>query len=346
MRINQHHGSLSSLVQHFTPNWFAVTMGTGVTGLCLDSLPWHVAWMHELGTVIWLLNLFLFGVFFVLWLSGIIFFPKLQLDLLKHSTLPFFLGCLPMGMTTLVNGFILFGLPIFGEHALVLAQWSWYVNAFLAVLVVLVVPYFMFTHHEHAITSATTLWLLPIVAPEVAASSAGMVAAHLSPAAAEPMIILGYMLWGISLPLAFAVIVIFLQRMIFHKLPEKAIGATIWLPLGPVAMGALGLMTLGQNIIGAMILLGFATWIALMALVITLHYIKDGLSYNMSFWSFTFPLGVYALSNLTLGKLTGLMFFNVYGSILTWLLTVIWFYVAWKTLPGLVRGDLIRNPLL
>jgi C4-dicarboxylate transporter/malic acid transport protein len=346
MRICPQYHSLRDLIQNFTPNWFSVTMGTGVTGLCLASLPWEKPWIHDLASAIWLINVGLFIIFFLLWISGIILFPQLQLRMLKHSTLPFFLGCLPMGMTTLVNGCLLFGEPIFGEHAVYVAEYLWYFNAFLAMLVVIIVPYFMFSHHEHSINSATTLWLLPIVAPEVAASSAGMIAAHLTPDAAATLHILGYMLWGISLPLAFGVIIIFLQKMIFHKLPEAAIGATIWLPLGPIAMGALGLMTLGNSVLGGLIFLGFATWIALMALIITIHYIYQGLSYNMTFWSFTFPLGVYALSNLTLAHLSGIHFFAYYGTFLTLMLTLVWFYVAWKTLPGLIRGDLIRNPLL
>jgi tellurite resistance protein TehA-like permease len=155
--------------------------------------------------------------------------------------------------------------------------------------------------------------------------------------------------------------------MIFHNLPEKTLGATVWLPLGPIAMGAYGLMTLGEagrrivenssafpwlnslnslGIIGAVILLGFASWILLMALLITVHYIRRGLPYNMTFWSFTFPLGVYTLAVLTLSRIIGIAFFAYYGALLTLVLTLIWLYVAWKTLPGLLRGDLIRNPLL
>ena len=367
MRINAHHPSLSSLLQHFTPNWFAVSMGTGITGLCLGSLPWQIAWIHDLALGIWLINFVLFIVFFTLWLSSVLLFPKIQLDLLRHSTLPFFLGCIPMALTTIVNGFILFGLPLYGDIALKIAENLWEINAVLSIFVAIIVPYFMFTHHQHAITTATTLWLLPIIAPEVAASSAGLVAAHLDPAIAHRFVIAGYLLWGISLPLAFGIIIIFIQRMIFHKLPEKSLGATIWLPLGPIAMGAYGLMTLGVaggrivasshlfpwlnslnsvGMIGAVILLGFASWILLIALFITLHYVRNGLPYNMTFWSFTFPLGVYTLAVLTLGKLIGIVFFAYYGALLTLILTFIWLFVAWKTLPGLLRGDLIRNPLL
>lgn len=256
-----------------------------------------------------------------------------------------------MALTTIINGFILFGIPMWGGFCLQLAHGLWYVNAFLSLLVVIAVPYFMFIHHEHKLESMTAIWLLPFVAAEVSASSAGMIAQHLSGNPALTLIILGYMLWGISVPLAFIIIGILFQRMAFHQLPSKELAATIWLPLGPISMGALSLMTLGVaagqvNLIFVFILLGFSTWILIMALMITLHYARQGLSYSMTFWSFTFPLGVYALSILTLGKLTQITFFSDYGTLLTVALTGVWFWVASKTLPGLIRGNLIKNPLI
>ena len=372
MRLFSSHPTFKSLIQHFTPNWFAVNMGTGITALCLGNMGPVSALplIHDVAVGIWGLNIFLFLIFLGFWFLSVILFPKLHLELLKNSSLPFALGCLPMALITIVNGFILFGLPLWGDVSLHIAECLWFLDAVLAVLVVIIVPYCMFIYHQQDLSSATTVWLLPVVASEVAAASAGIIGMHTHGLLTEILLISGYMLWGISLPLAFSIIVIFLQRLIFHKLPPKEVGATIWLPLGPIGTGALSLMTLGESarrasaeafshdwlvilptlydigIWGGMILMGFGTWIALMAAIITLHYVKNGMKYNMTFWSFTFPLGVYTLAVLTLARLMENIFFHGVGEILTLIVTLIWLWVGSKTLPGFLRGNFIKNPLV
>jgi len=92
--------------------------------------------------------------------------------------------------------------------------------------------------------------------------------------------------------------------------------------------------------------LGFSFWIAAMALITTLQYIVKGLPFNLGFWGFTFPLGVYAIANLTLGTELHLFAFKLYGTFLTAALSAIWLWVFLKTLPGLYKGSLIKNPAL
>lgn len=367
MRLFSSHSGFQSVLQHCTPNWFAVNMGTGITALCLASLPFSDFFLKSLARGIWILNTLLFIVFFAFWVSSLCLYPKIHVNLLRHSSLPFFLGCLPMGLTTVINGLVIFGVPLFGISVLPLAQGLWFFNALLAMLVVIVVPYCMFLYQEHELKTMTAVWLLPFVACEVAASSAGILAAAVPVGPAHTLILLGYILWGISLPLAFATIVILIQRIVFHSLPAQELGATIWLPLGPIGMGALGLLTLGKasdlliqkgmteswlylahplGVIGAVILTGFSTWIFIMALLITLNYLRQGLKYNMTFWSFTFPLGVYTLSILWLGKMLDMSFFGYYGTVLTFGLLFFWMFVGGRTLPGLLRGNLIKNPIL
>lgn len=68
----------------------------------------------------------------------------------------------------------------------------------------------------------TAIWLLPVVACEVAASSAGMLVAHLSADMhGFHLLLAGYVLWGISVLPAFAILTILMLRMALHQLPEK-----------------------------------------------------------------------------------------------------------------------------
>ena len=66
---------------------------------------------------------------------------------------------------------------------------------------------------ETHLSSMTAVWLLPIVSCIVAASSGAIVAEVLpNPQHALWTVITSYVLWGIGLPLALMVMVIYLQR--------------------------------------------------------------------------------------------------------------------------------------
>ena len=62
------------IVRQFTPNWFTVTMGTGVLGLALDQFPVAIPGLHQIGAVLWLSNIGLFTLFSVLYAARWIFF--------------------------------------------------------------------------------------------------------------------------------------------------------------------------------------------------------------------------------------------------------------------------------
>ena len=94
---------------------------------------------------------------------------------------------------------------------------------------------------ETQLSSMTAVWLLPIVSCVVAGSSGGIVAGVLSnPQHALWTVIVSYVLWGIGLPLAMMVLVIYLQRLTLHKIPPKAVIVSVFLPLGPLSQGGFG----------------------------------------------------------------------------------------------------------
>lgn len=87
----------------------------------------------------------------------------------------------------------------------------------------------------------TAVWLLPVVTC-IVASSCGAVVANvlLNPQHALWTVLVSYVLWGVGLPLAMMVLVIYLQRLTLHKLPPKAAIVSVFLPLGPLGQGGYG----------------------------------------------------------------------------------------------------------
>lgn len=87
----------------------------------------------------------------------------------------------------------------------------------------------------------TAAWLLPVVSCVVAAASGSIVADVLPNAQlALATILASYILWGIGVPLAMMIMGIYLQRLMFHKLPPKGMLVSVFLPLGPLGQGSFG----------------------------------------------------------------------------------------------------------
>lgn len=94
---------------------------------------------------------------------------------------------------------------------------------------------------DSELSAMTAVWLLPIVTCVVASSSGAAVAGVLSnPQHALWTILASYILWGIGVPFAMMVMVIYLHRLTLHKLPPKAMIVSVFLPLGPLGQGSYG----------------------------------------------------------------------------------------------------------
>jgi tellurite resistance protein TehA-like permease len=93
-------------------------------------------------------------------------------------------------------------------------------------------------HKQSELSTMTAVLLLPVVTCVVAASSGAIVAEVLpNPQHALWTIIVSYVLWGIGMPLALMIMVIYFMRLTLHKLPPKAVIVSVFLPLGPMGQG-------------------------------------------------------------------------------------------------------------
>ena len=361
-------GQRHNIIRQFTPNWFTVSMGTGVVALIVSEFPMLKALTWQLGTGLWYFNILLFVLFSVLYGLRWAFYPHEAKQIFQHPSMSLFLGTIPMALATILNGFLKYGQPIYGDTAVQIAQTLWYANVVLALLVAWAVPFAMYRHQEHALQQMTAVWLLPIVACEVAASSGGLLLGHLAADTHAVAILLGsYVLWGVSVLPAFAILTILMLRLVLHKLPEKELAVSSWLALGPIGTAALALLVLGHQapmlmaslglaqlgqlfqqagILASLILLGFGLWWLGIAVLTTLHHAKQDLPFNLGWWGLTFPLGVYTLAILTLAQQLNLAFLYAVGYAFAAILMLLWSLVATKTAQGFYQGHLFFSPCL
>ncbi|MFW2077906.1 TDT family transporter [Acinetobacter sp. ULE_I010] len=356
------------VIRQFTPNWFTMTMGTGVVALILPEFPFAQALLWQVATGLWQFNIMVFSAFMMLYLLRWLIYPQEAKQIFSHPSMALFLGAIPMGLATIINGFLKFGIILYGDVAIQIAQLLWYIDVILAVVIAVIVPFFMFSKQDHQLHTMTAMWLLPIVACEVAATSGGLLLAHLAAGQQAVGILLSsYMLWGMSVLPAFGILTILMLRLALHQLPSKELAITGWLALGPIGTGALALLVLGaqaphvlafiqqealgiffQNagIVASFILLGFGLWWFAIAVLTTLKHAATDLPFNLGWWGLTFPLGVFTLAILNLGHQLHINFIVDTGLAFATILMMLWVIVMSKTLHGIYQGNLFFSPCL
>lgn len=355
-------------IRQFTPNWFAATMGTGILALSLAQFPWTIPGLRLAAEGLWMLNIVLFLAFTVMYLARWILYFDEAKRVFGHSTVSMFFGTIPMGMATIINGLLAFGLPRWGAEVIPLAHALWWLDVVMSMLCGICIPYMMFTRQQHSIDQMTAVWLLPVVAAEVAAVSGGLLVPHIGEAQSQLLIMItSYVLWAFSVPLALSILVILLLRMALHKLPHESMAASSWLALGPIGTASLGMLVIGGEapavftanamadighiaagvgFVAGVLFWGCGLWWMLLALLITVRYCRDGIPFNLGWWGFTFPLGVFTVTTLKLSTLLAIPFFKGFGAVLVVTLLLVWLLVAAKTVQGAWRGTLFVSPCL
>lgn len=226
----------------------------------------------------------------------------------------------------------------------------------------------MSTPHQRSLDTITAAQLLPIAATIVAAGTGSETAAILpNPQLALGTIIASYAMWGMGVPYALSVLVIYYQRLALHKLPPREVIVSCFLPLGPLGFGGYTILYLGKvsmqvfpqtgsidplagriaYIIGffiALVMWGYGlVWFALALASIYKARPKWN---NMGIWGFTFPLGVYSVSTILIGEELPSLFFRVLGTIFATAVILLWVFIFACTAQGAWSGRLFHAPCL
>ena len=356
------------VVRQFTPNWFTASMGTGILAIGLALVPLPVPTLKEAGEALWLFNIGLFALFSALYLARWLLFPQEAARVFGHSVVSMFFGAIPMALATIINGFLVFGPARFGAGpSVAVAQALWWIDVAMSLACGVAIPFLMFTRQRHAMEQMTAVWLLPVVAAEVAAASGGLLATHLPAGDAFTVLVTSYVLWAYSVPIALSILVILVLRMALHQLPHASMAASSWLALGPIGTGSLGLLLLGADaptifaahglaalgpvaqglgVVGGLLLWGYGVWWVLLGVLVTARYLRQGLPFNLGWWAYTFPIGVYSVATLRLAGALHAPVFAALGTGLVAVLAIMWAVVGARTVAGAWSGRLFVAPCL
>lgn len=346
-----------TFVKHFTPNWFTIGMGTGITALGAYLYPGGPLWLKELGTGLWMFNTVLVGLLLIVMVLKWIFNWKGSIAILHDPVQSMFLGAVPMALTTVINGFIDMGQPFIGHSALTIAMILLAANILMALGSGIVVPFMMFISHDHRLDKLTGIWLMPVVPAEVAAASGGLLLPHLAGIAVQKtFMVISLGLWALSVPLAFLMLGFLFLRLAVHKLPPKEMAISTWISLGTLGTGIMGLIGLGKSlpvlfgslghamdgaaVLGSFALWGFGLWWLVLSILITIHYAYRGLPFNLGWWGLTFPLGVFTGGTDMLYGQVHVGLIAALAHLFYIMLVLFWAIVAAKTVHGVLTGYL------
>ncbi|KAI6911747.1 putative C4-dicarboxylate transporter/malic acid transport protein [Hortaea werneckii] len=350
-------------------------MGTGITSILLHNLPYNGVWLHYISYILFALNVLLFTIFSLISVLRYTLYPEIWHAMIQHPAQSLFIGTFPMGLATIVNMVAFVCVPAWGGVTWKLAWVLWWIDSGLAMATCCYLPFVLMAHHNHNLTTVSAVWLLPIVSTIVAAASGGIVASVIPsthPNEALITLITSYVLWGTGFPLAMCVLVIYFLRLSTQSLPAKEVIVSTFLPLGPLGQGGFGIMQLGKvamtvfretdslpaaashvlpgevlytvGFLVALFLWGFGlVWLFFAVATV---YRTPKFPFNMGWWGFTFPLGVYATSTTMLGSELPSAFFRVLGTIFSVAVTLLWIVVSCGTLQRAWTGDMFFAPCL
>ncbi|CDM28246.1 hypothetical protein DTO013E5_3848 [Penicillium roqueforti] len=357
------------IVRNFSPSWFAVTMGTGIVSVLMVSIPFDTPVLYYLSIVFFLLNAVLFTLAFITSVLRYTLYPEIWQVMIQDPTNSLFLGTIPMGFATLIEMWVLVCVPIWGEWAKTFAWALWMIDVVAAASVTSSLTFILMSQrHITSLDRFTAVQLLPIAATIVAAGTGAEVALILADKHhAMGTLLASFILWGMGTPMAIVVLVIYYQRLAVHKLPPRELIVSCFLPLGPLGFGGFGIVYIGKvarvlsqdsqfldpiaghiaYVLGVFISLlmwSFGLIWLVFALATVLY--SSPFPFNMGWWGFTFPLGVYSANTIELGLEMDIMFFKVLGTILSGAVLLLWVLVASRTVHGAWRGTLFYAPCL
>jgi tellurite resistance protein TehA-like permease len=323
-------------------------MGTAIIANGAHALPLGGA-AQEAAAGIWLLALLLLVTLGTVRLAARRLPDRIRA--LDDPSTAVFLGCPPMALLAVGGGALGAGTHLLGGGALpvLLGAALWITGAVYAVAVAVLVPRLLAVRHRLDRADSLPTWLLPVVAPMVAAAVGPALIPHLPPGLARhAMLALCTALFAGSLLGVLALLPGVLGRLRHGGPLPMALVPTMFLILGPLGQSATAAaqfagadsrlhgfaLVYGVTAIGVAIL-----WLGV-AGTVTVRALRGGMPFAMTWWGYTFPVGTCVTGAAGLWRLTGQNAFLALALALFALLLTAWAVVCARTLGGLRSGTL------
>ncbi|MBU8810160.1 TDT family transporter [Mycolicibacterium goodii] len=352
----------ASMFAHITPNWFASVMGTGIVATAAVTLPVQASGLRAFATAVWILAAALLVALTAAFTTHWLRHRHHAVGYANHPVMAQFYGAPAMALLTVGAGSLLLGPAVIGESAAVrLGVALWVAGTGLGLAVAVVIPYRMITRCGREV-AAVPAWMMPVVPPMVSASTGALLLGHLGPGqAGETLLMACYAMFGLSLLVGFVTVTMVYSRLMHGGLPEVQAIPTVWIVLGVIGQSITATNLLAAHassvvtdtsvvsalhafgIVYGVVMGGFGAFVFCVAAALTVHAARRGLSFTLTWWSFTFPVGTCVTGASALGAATGAVVFSGLAVLLYVALLVAWVTVAMHTVRGVASGRLLAG---
>ncbi|MFW6695464.1 C4-dicarboxylate ABC transporter [Streptomyces sp. MAR4 CNX-425] len=335
-------------VRELGPNWYAAVMGTAVVATAGPAVGLPAAAL----TPVWALSAVLLAALLaaraVHWARHA---DRAREHLANPAVAPFY-GCLSMALLAVGAATGAVGTRVTGAGAAFAAQAAlWVAGTAVGLVAAVAVPYLLVVRHRVRPGDASPVWLLPVVAPMVAAATGPALAPRLPAGQWRESLVLGcFAMFGMSLLATLLMLPPVFVRLVERGPLPPALTPALFLVLGPLGQSttAAGALADGSAAVpGAFAtlygvpVLGFALlWLAV-AGALVVRAARRGMPFALTWWAFTFPVGTCVTGAASLAEHTGLTAFRALAALLYGLLVAAWLTAAVRTTAAVARGELL-----
>jgi tellurite resistance protein TehA-like permease len=268
-------------------------MGTGITAILLHDLPYSAQWLHWISIAVFILNVVLFVVFLVVSLARYLIWPGTWTAMLYSSEQNLFLGAIPMSLGTIVSMICYVCVDAWGTSGQYLAIILWVIEVALSIACAFITPSLLINSNENIhLSTLTARHLFPAVSCVVASASGSVVASIITnPQHGLWIVLTSYVLWGIGLPMAMMILVVYCHRLLIHKLPPRELIVSVFIPIGKLCASlSMCVSTCSRSLSGPLGQGGFAIFslgsltTSIFPQTRTLHESTSGFLYDVGFF--------------------------------------------------------------
>lgn len=203
-------------------------------------------------------------------------------------------------------------------------------------------------------------WFIPPVVTIIIPVALASLTAQVDGANARLLLSLGYAFFGLGFLLFLFMMGLLHDRLILHPMPGAPLAPSLWIALGPIGVGVVGLLSLAHVAVpvlptgGEFVLVisqlaatglwGFGVWWLAVAVALLVRYLRTGpVPFGLGWWAFTFPLGAFTVATVTLARVWETAPLEVFGVLLYVGLVAFWILVTGSTVRGLRNGQVWKR---
>lgn len=241
-----------SLIVNFTPAYFVPSMGCGIASSILRSFVYPNRWMEVCGIIMWSFGIFFFLSSLICFIISIIKLPNQAQKFNNDPNIALYMGCLPMGFTSLLMTLHL----ILGDRWIIGVWVLWWIDIFASLYTACFTVFFSLitkysgTKNLLPFEELHAILLLPVVTLTVVSSLGALITPSLPNLNLQVITItVSFIVWSICMSLGYNIILtIYFGKLFIYKAPPTRLVFTSFLPIGLLGQSGFAILLLGQDI--------------------------------------------------------------------------------------------------